>query len=1056
MAAALWGGVGVKRRKPKGLGRRAPPRVQTFGWRQEPGLILRSLTLLAGGLLAVSAAAQSLNTERPAGLREAPPTWHAFTDARLVLAPGQVVERGTLLVRDGRIVAVGANVAVPAGARVWPLNGRSVYAGFIDLASPLGVPAALREPPPAPVANPFDPASNRAPARPEGPAPVARSLSLRNPMVRPEQQVASQWEATPEAVAALRQLGFTAVLAAPGHGVLRGQGALVALRDGRDAKDAVLASAPSQHLGFDLLGWGRYPSSLMGATALLRQTLLDARWYGQQAAGRAAPNASLAALQPLLKGEQLVVAQARDEQDLSRWLALRDEFGLRQRFVLQGTGHEYRHLQALQKGQATVLVPLAFPEAPAVAGDAGAQAPLHELQHWEAAPSNAAWLAQAGVPVALTAAGLRRPERDFWPRVRQAVQRGWRADAALAALTTTPAALLNESARLGTLAPGKLAHAVVMSGDPFTDPEAEPVLSVVGEQVHLHAAWRQPDARGRWILPDDSVLTVAGPRAKPTAQLGERACTLALDDAQWQLGCGDWQVVAQQSGERLTGTLRRGGEPLVDWQAKRSAPHTAKPAAVEAPPTPITDGRYPYGAYGIAPAPAETVLIRGATVWTQGPQGTLAAADVLVQDGRIAAVGPTLAAPAGAQVIEARGLHLTPGLVDAHSHIATARGVNEGSDSVTAEVRVADALDATDINLYRQLAGGVTTANLLHGSSNAIGGQSAVVKLRWGQPATGLLFSQAPPSNKFALGENVKQSNYGNGERYPQTRAGVEQLLRDAFAQAEDYAARRAADPTGTRRDLRLEALAELRAGTRHIHIHSYRADEILMFIRLAREKQLKVAAFQHVLEGYKVAPEIASLGAGASSFADWWGFKAETFDGVVGNPAMLVRAGVLTSVNSDDAELARRLNTEAAKSVRVGGLSPEEALALVTRNPARQLGVDRWIGSVEPGKHADLVLWSGPPLSAFSTVQSTWVDGRRLYDRRQDALLRLRDAKERERLLMRVAQAMESGDKKDKAAAPARALDALLARSRALARIAHADYHDGQAAHECTEEHLQ
>lgn len=1022
-------------------------------------MISRPLTLVACGLVALGATAQTLNTERPTGLREAPATWHAFTDARLVLAPGQVVERGTLLVRDGRIVAVGANVAVPAGARVWPLDGRPVYAGFIDLASPLGVPAALREPPAAPPVNPFEPASHRAPARPEAPAPLARSLSVRNPMVRPEQQVATQWEPQPEAVAALRQLGFTAVLAAPGHGVLRGQGALVALRDGRDAKEAVLAPAPSQHLGFDLLGWGRYPSSLMGATALLRQTLLDARWHGQQPAGRAAPNASLAALQPVLKGEQLVVAQARDEQDLGRWLALRDEFALRPRFVLHGTGHEYRHLATLKQAQATVLLPLAFPEAPAIGGDAGAQAPLHELQHWEAAPSNPAWLAQAGVPMALTAAGLRRPERDFWPRVRQAVQRGWRPEAALAALTTTPAALLNESPRLGTLAPGKLAHAVVMSGDPFTDPEAAPVLTLVSDQVHLHPAWRQPDPRGRWTLPDHTVLTVAGSRLKPTAQLGDRTCTLALDDGQWRLGCADWQVVAQQSGARLVGTWQRGPGALSEWQAQRSAPHTPPTPAAEPPPVPVSDGRYPYGAYGIAPVPAETVLIRGATVWTQGPQGTLPTADVLVQDGRIAAVGPALSAPSGAAVIEAHGLHLTPGLVDAHSHIATARGVNEGSDSITAEVRVADALDATDINLYRQLAGGVTTANLLHGSSNAIGGQSAVIKLRWGQPAPGLLFPQAPPSNKFALGENVKQSNYGSGERYPQTRPGVEQLLSDAFAQAEDYAARRAADPQGTRRDLRLDALAELRAGTRQIHIHSYRADEILMFIRLAREKQLKVAAFQHVLEGYKVAPEIASLGAGASSFADWWGFKAETFDGVVGNPAMLVRAGVLTSVNSDDAELARRLNTEAAKSVRVGGLSPEEALALVTRNPARQLGVDRWIGSVEPGKHADLVLWSGPPLSAFSTVRSTWVDGRRLYDRQHDALLRLRDAQERERLLVRVAQAAAAGDKKDKGAtdqSTAGALETLLARSRALARIAHADYHDGQAAHECTEEHLQ
>jgi len=1014
---------------------------------------LLSLTL---ALWSASTLAQS-SVEREPGLREVAPSWHAFTGARLVLAPGQVVANGTLLVKDGRIVAAGADVKLPAGARVWPMAGRSIYAGFIELSSAVGVPESLRERPAAPPADPFaspwEGAGNRSTAR--SPAPlVARSLASRNNMLRAEQQVATQLDIKPEALQALRRLGFTSALAAPSYGVLRGQGALLALRQSTDPKSLVLAAAPSQHLGLDLNGFGQYPSSLMGAIALARQSLLDARWYGTQTT--ASPHAGLAALQAPLNGQQLLVAAARDEQDLQRWLQLRDEFSLQRRFLLQGSGFEYRQLAVLTQAKPELLLPLNFPEAPELSGDAGQQVPLNQLQHWEAAPSNAAWLQQAGLRFALTSAGLSKPEQQFWARLRQAVGRGLSPDAALAALTTTPAALLGESARLGSLAPGKLAHAVVYSGDPFVDAQAEPLLSVVGDQVHTHPAWHQTDPRGQWQLADGSNLVVAGSLNKPSAKWNDKACTLALEGAQWQLGCSGWRVTAEQrqgaSGLELSGSFQAGpGQSLQPWQAQRTQPHSAeapKASADAHPPAP--DGRYPFGAYAQQPLAAGSTLLRGATVWTQGAAGQLAETDVLLHQGRITAIGKALPLPAGAQEVDARGQHLTPGLIDAHSHIAMSRGVNEGSDSITAEVRAADVLDATDINLYRQLAGGVTSANLLHGSANAIGGQSAVIKLRWGERAPALLFKEATPSIKFALGENVKQSNFGGGDRYPQTRMGVEQLLLDAFAQARDYSAQPAAT---RRRDLRLETLAELLAGTRAIHIHSYRADEILMFSRLAQQQGLKVAAFQHVLEGYKVAKEIAALGAGASTFIDWWGFKAESFDGVVGNPALLTRAGVLTSLNSDDAELARRLNTEAAKAVKVGGLSPQEALALVTINPAKQLGVDKLVGSIEVGKQADVVLWNGPPLSSFSRVQSTWVDGVRRFDRQQDALLRLRDAQERERLLKRLAQAPKPDSRSSDAVSP---LQALLEHARALARVAHAEYHDGQAAHECTEEHTQ
>ena len=340
------------------------------------------------------------------------------------------------------------------------------------------------------------------------------------------------------------------------------------------------------------------------------------------------------------------------------------------------------------------------------------------------------------------------------------------------------------------------------------------------------------------------------------------------------------------------------------------------------------------------PAQPDVLVVRNATVWTQGSAGVLDASDVLIRAGRIAAIGRSLTVPARAQVVDASGKHLTPGLIDAHSHIAVNGGINEFSNSISAEVRIADVLDPTDITIYRQLAGGLTVANVLHGSAHTIGGQSQVIKLRWGSDGAELAFDGARPSIKFALGENPRGVNFSvSRNRYPATRMSVEQVLRDAFAAAREYAAQWKAwriSPRGhpePRRDLRLEAVAELIERRRVIHIHSYRADEILMFVGFAREWGLEVAAFQHVLEGYKVAGAIASIGAGASSFSDWWGFKMEVIDAVPHNGALMQRAGVLVSLNSDDAELGRRMNTEAAKAIRFGGLTEPQALALVTHN---------------------------------------------------------------------------------------------------------------------------
>ncbi|HKQ52049.1 MAG TPA: amidohydrolase family protein [Pyrinomonadaceae bacterium] len=408
-------------------------------------------------------------------------------------------------------------------------------------------------------------------------------------------------------------------------------------------------------------------------------------------------------------------------------------------------------------------------------------------------------------------------------------------------------------------------------------------------------------------------------------------------------------------------------------------------------------------------SPQET-LIRNATVLTVS-HGTLQNTDVLLRGGKIAAVGQNLKAAQGARVIDATGKFVMPGIVDCHSH-SMLDAVNELTLSVTSMVRTRDVLNPTDENLYRELAGGVTTMNILHGSGNAIGGLNTVVKNKYGHPVEEFIFEGAPPGIKFALGENPKRSNFVipmQPRRYPATRMGVVEIIREAFTRARDYKAAwdeyRASLKRGEknlippRRDLQLEPLVEVLEGKRFVHAHCYRADEIVMLINLADEFGFKVRTFQHVLEGYKVAREIARHGAGASTFSDWWGYKIEAYDAIPYNAAVMYRAGVLVSLNSDSDELARRLNIEAAKVMRYGDVPEDEALKMITLNPARQLGIDARVGSIDVGKDADVVIWNGHPLSTLSRVETTFVDGEILFDRGQDLARRPQIEAERRQL---------------------------------------------------------
>ncbi len=430
--------------------------------------------------------------------------------------------------------------------------------------------------------------------------------------------------------------------------------------------------------------------------------------------------------------------------------------------------------------------------------------------------------------------------------------------------------------------------------------------------------------------------------------------------------------------------------------------------------------------FAAPPDAPPVILIQNATILTVS-HGTIEHGSILIRDGKIAAVGQGIKAPDGAQIIDASGQFVTPGIIDCHSHIAIEGGGNEGSISVSSIANIADVIDPQDMDIYRALAGGVTAANILHGSANAIGGQTVVIKLRWGQPAAKLIFEGALPGIKFALGENPKRSNFppppGQPRRYPATRMGVEETIRAAFTETRDYKKkwdeykkRTAAGEKNLippRRDLRLEPLVEILEGKRYVHAHCYRADEILMLLRVAQEFHFKVRTFQHVLEGYKVADEIAAAGAGASTFSDWWAYKVEAYDAIPYNAALMTRRGVLVSINSDSGEEARHLNQEAAKAIKYGGLTEDEALKLVTLNPAIQLGIDHRVGSIDVGKDADLAIFNRNPLSDYAVVQKTLIDGRVYFDRQADVLGRPDRQKRKKELIEKEKKAAEAAKEK-------------------------------------------
>ncbi len=957
----------------------------------------------------------------------------------IVHFPDGSVETADILTYKGKIRDVGPaeNFDYDADTRTVSLSGLHVYPSFIDMKSSYGL-------------KPYE-----KPERSEKPQYERQKNRATYPYesVRPEANAADRFEPDEEAAEKLRALGVGAVLTVLPDGIARGRSALVRTGAGR-ANKQTLETRAAAHFSFEKgTSAQAYPNSLMGAVALFRQAFLDAEWYAR--AENADTDYSLEAL--AAQRDALKIFEGRDKFDLYRLGRVAEELKLD--FLAYEPGHAYESVAHISPRIRGLIIPLKMP-LPFDTDDPDMLrfVDQSDMLHWERAPFNARVLHNAGIPFAMTTDGIKSSD-ELLKNLRKLHEAGTPEVVMLRALTAAPAEFLGKSDQIGNIAKGADVQFFTASGNIFTDPEAELRTHYIGEREYTIKETPEAALNGIYDLNVDGTymeLRIKGkhPKYKARVRHTEQPDTAYREAAVSLLGreislsfeaadaTGRYRLSASaRSNNRIwdgTGADSKG--KAVKWSAiyKAEKPDKSASDTVIKVVPPIPALRYPLAAYGYDTLPeAETLWITNAVVWTNEDAGIIKNGEILIRDGKIMAVGKNLIPaehlPKGAAKnlteYNAGGKHVTPGIIDEHSHIAISRGVNEGTEASTAEVRIEDALNPDDINIYRQLAGGVTVSQLLHGSANPIGGQSAIVKLRRGEGYEKMIFAEAPGFIKFALGENVKQTNWGDRytERYPQTRMGVEQFFYDYFYRAEEYDERRRLHEASTegrrklfhkkddekpafRRDLELEALAEILRGDRHITCHSYVQSEINMLMHVADSMGFKVNTFTHILEGYKLADRMRRHGAAGSTFSDWWAYKYEVIDAIPYNAAAMHNAGVLTGINSDDAEMGRRLNQEAAKAVKYGGMSEEDALKTVTLNPAKMLRIDHRTGSLKKGKDADIVIWSGHPLSVYSRAEITFTDGRRYFDRAQSIALSERDKADRARIADLMRREKENG----------------------------------------------
>jgi imidazolonepropionase-like amidohydrolase len=949
--------------------------------------------------------------------------YYAFIHANIFIDYQTLLHDASLLIQNGKIIEVGRDVKFPASAIIYDMKGKFIYPSFIDLDSQYGMPAIQKAPPK------YGPQYESA----------KEGAFNWNQAIKPETEAASLFKAEKKTAEEYRKNGFGAVLSFQHDGIARGTSSLVSLAEGRENELVLLDEAAAHYSLNKGSSTQAYPSSQMGAIALLRQTYYDAKYLSLSSKGTEV-NLSLEAWSQSQALPQIF--EVNSHLEALRADKIGDEFEVQ--YIIKGSGKEYQRIDDIKNIGADFIIPINFPKVYEVEDIYDAKnISLSEMKHWELAPTNCSYLEKNKIDFAITSNGT--DNRDFLKNIRKAIDNGLSQTQALKSLTYTPARLIHAEEICGSLKKGMLANFIITSDSVFKEKSILYESWIQGKQ-HIINDYNIIDIRGTYQLIADNKeykLEVKGEiqdlkaniilkdtlRVPASIDLKRNTISLTLiphkDSVQQSirlLGFIDLNNPSQWKGygESTNGDT-------IKWIATKTDAYKEE-IKKDSLKNKIERGEkgkifYPFTAYGNEGLlQQQTVLIKNTMVWTNESDGILPNTDVLIQNGKIAAIGKNLAAPKNGIIIDGIEKHLTAGIIDEHSHIAISAGVNEGAQSISAEVRIGDVINSEDINIYRQLAGGVTTAQLLHGSANPIGGQSALIKLRWGQAPEKMKFAGADAFIKFALGENVKQSNWGDNFtiRYPQSRMGVEQIYYDAFIRAKEYergyAQYKSKKSVTPRKDLEMEALVEILNKKRFITCHSYVQSEINMLMHIADSMKFKVNTFTHILEGYKVADKMKAHDVGASTFADWWAYKFEVNDAIPYNAAILNNMGITTAINSDDAEMGRRLNQEAAKAIKYGGVSQVDALKLVTLNPAKLLHIDNRVGSIKIGKDADLVLWSDNPLSVYAKAEKTFVDGICYYDIEKDAQIREAMQKERARLIQKMLLAKKNGEPTQKA----------------------------------------
>ncbi len=962
--------------------------------------------------------------------------YYAFTHARIYRDYETVLDDGTLLIRDGMIVEVGEKVSVPKGTVVFDLKGKDIYPSLIDMYTNYGIPEVKKMP------KPISPQYET----------TTKGAYDWNQAIKSEFNAVSVFTIDRKAADEYLKMGFGTVLAFQKDGIARGSAVVVSLGETRE-NEVVLADKAAACYSFDKgSSYQEYPTSLMGAIALLRQTYLDGLWYKNNQK-KTEYNASLLAWNNLQALPQIF--EVSDKLSALRAAKIGKEFSID--YIIKGIGDEYQRLEDIKESNCRFILPLNFPNVYDVEDPYDAMnVSLAEMKHWEMAPANPAFFEKKAIPFALTTADL-KDKNDFWKNLRKAIEYGLSEKQALKSLTVIPARLLGIQEKVGRIKKGMLANFIITSGNLF-DAKTKIYENWVQGNRHVINEDAIPDLNGNYDLKIGTdrqyVLKITG---EPVQLKG--IIVAGTDTAKISAGVKieNRSIVITylsplgKESVRLSGLItEKEGKPFfngrgvlnsgewVDWVAiyKSDLNEPLKKDSVGKEKPVIGEVYYPFCAYG-EPEGSKSlwkrykerqhaILIKNVTVWTNDSAGVLKNRDVYINEGRIVAIDHAIKPlkTAFAVEIDGTGKHLTAGIIDEHSHIAISGDINEASHAITAEVRIGDVIDCEDINIYRQLASGVTSCQLLHGSANPIGGQSALIKLRWGQSPEAMKIEHADGFIKFALGENVKQSNAGDNYviRFPQTRMGTEQVYYDAFTRAKEYqtswkiyqglSKKEKTEQPAPRRNLGLEALVEILNKQRFITCHSYVQSELNMLMHVSDSMGFKINTFTHILEGYKVADKIKAHGIGASTFADWWAYKVEVKDAIPYNAALLTKMGIVTAVNSDDPEMGRRLNQEAAKSIKYGGLTEEEALKLCTLNPAKLLHLDKKIGRVIVGSDADVVLWSDNPLSVNAKAEKTIIDGLIYYDRDKDKKMQEDIQKERARLIQKMITARKAGEK--------------------------------------------